>query len=196
MSDPLSSAAVEDMRDGRSNPEGMQQPSDLPEDPFVTTPSSYSNHPHRFSNSGAHLFVLNSSTPPLQVKRALEAHLAETERRIQDASKLGTTLLQQQKELTERLKEVEKEQGEGEVGPELRQKLIDLEKEYNDVGREHARAHLGPKSRVSSAESPFVVDGRVSHTSSICWMSANLATSRILPAPQHSQVKQLVRLPS
>jgi hypothetical protein len=164
MSDPLSNAAVEDMRDRRSKPEGMQQPSDVPDDPFVTPPSSHSNHPHRFSNFGAHLFALNPSTSPSQAKRALEAHLAETERRIQDASKLGTTLLQQQKELTERLKEVEKEQGEGEIGPELRQKLVDLEKEYNDVGRESARALLGPKSRVPSAESPFVADGRASHT--------------------------------
>jgi hypothetical protein len=163
MSDLPSGALVEDNRDGRSNPEGMQQLSDVPEDPFVTTPSSHSTHPHRFSNFGAHLFALNPSTSPSQAKRALEAHLAETERRIQDASKLGTTLLQQQKELSERLKEVEKEQGEGEIGPELRQKLIDLEKEYNDVGRESARAFLGPKSRISSAESPFTVDGRVSH---------------------------------
>ncbi|KAH0537430.1 hypothetical protein FGG08_005783 [Glutinoglossum americanum] len=160
MSDPLSNAPVEGMRDGGSNLGGTQQLPDVPEDPFVTTPSSHSNHPYRFSNFGAHLFALNPSTSPSQAKRALEVHLAETERRIQDASKLGTTLLQQQKELTERLREVEKEQGEGEIGPELRQKLIDLEKEYNDVGRESVRALLGPKSRVSSAESPFAVDGR------------------------------------
>ncbi|KAH0565213.1 hypothetical protein GP486_001396 [Trichoglossum hirsutum] len=157
MSDLLSDALAEDNRDERSNPDVMQQLSDPPEDPFVTTPSFHGTHPHRF---GAHLLALNPSASPSQAKRALEAHLAETERRIQDASRLGTTLLQQQKELTERLKEVEKEQGEGEIGPELRQKLIDLEKEYNDVGRESARAFLGPKSRIPSAESPFTVDGR------------------------------------
>jgi hypothetical protein len=166
MSDPLSNA-LEDVRDGRSNIEDTQLPPDAPEDPFVTTPS-HSNHPHRFCNFGVHLFALNPSTSPSQAKRALEAHLAETERRIQDASKLGTTLVQQRKDLTERLKEVEKEQGEGEIGPELRQKLIDLEKEYNDVGRESARALLGPKSRISSAESPFAVDGRVSHVFPSC----------------------------
>ncbi|KAI9779919.1 MAG: hypothetical protein M1839_007075 [Geoglossum umbratile] len=160
MSDPLSDALVEDVRGGKLSTKDTQLLSDVPEDPFVTTPSSHSNHPHRFSNFGAHLFALNPSTSPSQAKRALEAHLLETERRIQDASKLGTTLLQQQRDLTERLKEVEKEQGEGEIGPELRQKLIDLEKEYNDVGRESARAFLGPKSRISSAESPFAVDGR------------------------------------
>lgn len=57
----------------------------------------------------------------------------------------------------ERLKEVEKQQSEGDITPELRQKLVDIEKEYNEVGRETARAFL-PKSRVPSSEmgaSPF-----------------------------------------
>ncbi|KAK6594819.1 anucleate primary sterigmata protein a [Botrytis cinerea] len=86
-----------------------------------------------------------------------KAHLAETERRIQEASNLGTTLLQQRKDLGERLKEVEKQQSEGDITPELRQKLVDIEREYNEVGRETARAFL-PKSRVPSSEmgsSPF-----------------------------------------
>ncbi|KAK6611431.1 anucleate primary sterigmata protein a [Botrytis cinerea] len=104
------------------------------------------DHPSILSDAG------DSST-----KRALEAHLAETERRIQEASNLGTTLLQQRKDLGERLKEVEKQQSEGDITPELRQKLVDIEREYNEVGRETARAFL-PKSRVPSSEmgsSPF-----------------------------------------
>jgi F0F1-type ATP synthase membrane subunit b/b' len=109
------------------------------------------------------LFALGPTTSPDQAKRALEAHLAETERRIQEASKLGTTLVQQRKDLAERLKEVEKQQSEGDITPELRQKLVEIEKEYNEVGRESARAFL-PKSRVSSSEmagSPFAGDSNV-----------------------------------
>lgn len=126
-------------------------------DPFL------SNSHHRYSNFDNQLFALGPTTSPEQAKRALEAHLAETERRIQDASKLGTTLVQQRKELSDRLKEVEKQQSEGDITPELRQKLVDIEKEYNEVGRESARAFL-PKSRVSSGElgqSPYP-EGKVS----------------------------------
>ncbi|KAG4031116.1 hypothetical protein MFRU_010g02410 [Monilinia fructicola] len=118
-------------------------------DPFLSPPSVLSGH--RFSHFDKQLFALGPSTSPEQAKRALEAHLAETERRIQEASNLGTTLLQQRKDLGERLKEVEKQQSEGDITPELRQKLVDIEKEYNEVGRETARAFL-PKSRVSSNE--------------------------------------------
>ncbi|ESZ99216.1 hypothetical protein SBOR_0423 [Sclerotinia borealis F-4128] len=126
-------------------------------DPFLSPPSVLSSH--RFSHFDKQLFALGPSTSPEQAKRALEAHLAETERRIQEASNLGTTLLQQRKDLGERLKEVEKQQSEGDITPELRQKLVAIEKEYNEVGRETARAFL-PKSRVSSSEmgnSPFPV---------------------------------------
>jgi hypothetical protein len=108
---------------------------------------------------------LNPSTSPAQAKRALEAHLTETDRRIQEASKLGTTLIRQREDLANRIKDVEQQQAEGDIGSELRQKLIDIEKEYNEVGRETARAFLS-KSRVPSNEhpgaSPFAPDGRVS----------------------------------
>lgn len=117
-------------------------------DPFLST--GMHNH-QRFSNFDEQLFTLGPATSPDQARRALEAHLAETERRIQDASKLGTTLVQQRKELSDRLKDVEKQQGEDDISPELRQKLVEIEKEYNEVGRDSARALL-PKSRVSSAE--------------------------------------------
>jgi hypothetical protein len=130
-------------------------------DPFLS--SSTSSH-RRFSHFDNQLFALGPTTSPDQAKRALEAHLVETERRIQEASKLGTTLVQQRKELADRLKEVEKQQNEGDITPELRQKLVEIEKEYNDVERETARAFL-PKSRVSSnemSESPFAQKRSVS----------------------------------
>lgn len=88
---------------------------------------------------------------------------------MEEAGKLGTALVQQQKELRERLKDVEKLQAEGDLTPELRSKLTDIEKEYNDVARETARAFL-PKQRVPSNEtaggSPYVPEGRSGRVSS------------------------------
>lgn len=82
---------------------------------------------------------------------------------MEEAGKLGTALVQQRKELTERLMEVEKQETEGELSDDLRQKLVEIEKDYNDVARESARAFL-PKQRVPSNEaaagSPFVPEGK------------------------------------
>ncbi|KAK5005759.1 hypothetical protein LTR60_006160, partial [Cryomyces antarcticus] len=117
-------------------------------DPFVTNSSHGHSQPHRYSSFDSNLFSLYSTNSPSQAKRALQAHLKDTDRRIQDASKLGTTLLKQRKDLSERLKEVEKHQDENEIGPELQAKLAELEKEYNEVGRESAKAFI-PNSRAS-----------------------------------------------
>ncbi|EPS34696.1 hypothetical protein PDE_09660 [Penicillium oxalicum 114-2] len=125
------------------------------EDPFVATSGqpAASRESHRYSSFDTQLFNLNASSPA-QAKRALEAHLAETERRLEEASKLGTALIEQQQALTDRLKEVEQQQDEGEMGPELRQRLADLEQEYNEIGRETARAFLGPKRMAGGPEDP------------------------------------------
>lgn len=136
------------------------------DDPFKSTPPSQHPHPHRFSSFDTQLFALNHpSSSPSQAKRALEAHMAETERRLQETSRLGTALLEQKKRLSERIQEVETQQGDGEIGPELRQKLVDIEKEYNEVGRASARAFLGPKPDgpgTGGFNSPFALDGKVS----------------------------------
>ncbi|OJD21680.1 hypothetical protein ACJ73_06979 [Blastomyces percursus] len=128
------------------------------DDPFVSNsdstgvfPQQQQRESHRYSSFGTQLFTLNASSPS-QVKRALEAHLAETERRLEDASKLGTALVQQQRELSDKLREIEHRQDEGEIGPELRRKLVELEREYNDIGREAARASLGPKPRLVATD--------------------------------------------
>ena len=140
--------------------------SDGREDPFTSTPpQTRPPHSHRYSSFDTQLFVQNSQTSsPSQAKRALEAHLAETDRRLQEASRLGTTLVQQRKNLGERLREVEKHQADEEIGPELRQKLVDIEKEYTEVSRESVRAFLGPKHADSgdASNAPFALDGRVS----------------------------------
>ncbi|KAL2121903.1 hypothetical protein VTJ04DRAFT_2358 [Mycothermus thermophilus] len=136
-------------------------------DPFMA--ASPSGPPHlRHSNFDANLFALAPGSSVEQVKRALEAHLRDTERRMEEAGKLGTALVQQQKQLTERLREVEQLQSESELTPELRQRLAELEKDYNEVARESARALL-PRQRVPSneaqASSPFSPDKHVARRS-------------------------------
>lgn len=147
----------------------LDKPNGQDEDPFRITPKA--PHPHRFSAFDTQLFALNHpSSSPAQAKRALEAHLAETERRLQETSRLGTALVQQRKRLSERILDVETQQTDGEIGPELRQKLIDIEKEYNEVGRASAKVFLGPKADGAvprdSMHSPFALDGKVSRQSS------------------------------
>ncbi|KAK0633702.1 hypothetical protein B0T14DRAFT_420360 [Immersiella caudata] len=130
-------------------------------DPFVTGPSGQTHLRH--STFDSQLFALSPGTSAEQVKRAIEAHLKDTERRMEEAGKLGTALVQQRKELTDRLREVEQLQAEGEPGQELRQRLAEIEKDYNDVARETARAFL-PKQRIPSNEaaqgSPFAPEGK------------------------------------
>ncbi|KAE8154130.1 hypothetical protein BDV25DRAFT_1882 [Aspergillus avenaceus] len=126
------------------------------DDPFVSNPSQgvVPRESHRHSSFDKQLFSLDASSPA-QAKRALEAHLAETERRLEEASKLGTALIEQQRELEDKLKEVEQRQEEGQIGPDLRQKLADLEREYNEIGRETTRAFLAPK-RLASGEDGYL----------------------------------------
>ncbi|KAL8682602.1 MAG: hypothetical protein Q9186_001375 [Xanthomendoza sp. 1 TL-2023] len=135
------------------------------DDPFTNTPTMQQpSRPHRYSSFNPDLFAENHpSSSPGHAKRALEAHISETERRLQEASKLGTTLVEQRQKLSARLREVELQQHQQELGPELRQRLVDIEKEYNDVGRESARAFLAPKSdpagTTADSESSFALDG-------------------------------------
>lgn len=135
-------------------------------DPFMANNSSTPHY--RFSSFDHELFAAGPGSSPRQAKRALTAHLAETERRLDEAGKLGTALVAQRKALAEQLQEIEKQSAEGELKPELRKKLVDIEKEYNDLARESARAFL-PKQRVPSSEqasgSPFVPEGRIGRVS-------------------------------
>lgn len=131
-------------------------------DPFLSPPGQNNQ---RHSTFDSQLFSLGPGASAEQVKRALKAHLQDTERRMEEAGKLGTALVQQQRELAERLREVEQLQSETEIDADLRQKLAEIEREYNEVARESARAFL-PKQRVSSNDpaqaspSPFSPDER------------------------------------
>jgi hypothetical protein len=118
-------------------------------DPFVS--SSHDPHRQRYAAFDNSQFSLYLNGSPAQAKRALQAHLSETTRRLQETSHLGNALVQQRRELEEKLQEVEQQQQESDIGPELRQRLAELEKEFNEVGRETARAFL-PKSRAASGE--------------------------------------------
>jgi hypothetical protein len=135
----------------------------LEHDPFTSSPMPQG--PTRYASFDNEQFSTFSTNSPSQARRALEAHLKDTDRRIQDASKLGTTLLQQRKNLASRLKEVEELSKDNDVPPELQQKLTALEKEYNDIGRESARAFL-PKSKAVPGDGAAVYSssGRESPT--------------------------------
>ncbi|POR32897.1 Anucleate primary sterigmata protein A [Tolypocladium paradoxum] len=145
--------------DGRPR---LPAPGDAANDPFVSDAPNSTGH-HRFSNFDHDLFAAGPGSSPTQAKRALEAHLAETDRRLDEAGKLGTALVSQRKALAEQLREVDKLQAEGELGPDLRKRLSEIEREFNDLARESARVFLS-KQRVPSNEtnsgSPFVPEGR------------------------------------
>ncbi|RFU73823.1 anucleate primary sterigmata a [Trichoderma arundinaceum] len=135
---------------------------DSANDPFVSASSTTSSH-LRFSDFDQELFAAGPGSDPRQAKRALEAHLAETDRRLDEAGKLGTALVSQRKALAEQLQEIEKLQAEEELAPELRKKLVDIEKDYNNLARESARVFL-PKQRVASSNenqgSPYMLESR------------------------------------
>ncbi|KAH7309034.1 hypothetical protein B0I35DRAFT_90978 [Stachybotrys elegans] len=139
----------------------LPAPNDGDNDPFVSSTPAH-NH-HRYADFDEELFAAGPGTSPSQAKRALEAHLAETDRRLEEAGKLGTALVSQRKALAEQLQEVNKAQAEGELNPDLRRKLVDIEKDFNDLAKESARVFL-PKPRVPSNEanpgSPFLPEGR------------------------------------
>ena len=133
-------------------------------DPFVTSAPGEGETrrtSHRYSAFDTQLFSqYQPNSSPGQAKKALEAHLAETDKRLEEASKLGTALVNQRKQLSERLKDIEAKQGEQEIGPELRQKLVEVEKEYNELGRDSARAFLAPKRESTGS---VLAEIRVSH---------------------------------
>ncbi|TID14597.1 hypothetical protein E2P81_ATG08546 [Venturia nashicola] len=109
-------------------------------DPFLGQPQDEKRH--RYSGFDNTLFSLYANGSPSQAKRALEAHLLETERRLNEASKLGQVLIDQRKELEDKLQEVETQQQHNEITPELKKRLLELENEVNEVSRDTARAFV------------------------------------------------------
>jgi hypothetical protein len=137
------------------------------DDPF-STPSADAQR-HRYATFNSQNTSLYATASPAQLKRALEAHLAETERKLRETSQIGTILVKQRQELSDRIKDVESHPNADDVGPELRQKLVELEREAADISRETARLYV-PKSRVASAEGdasdPSVFSSQAQHSPS------------------------------
>lgn len=124
------------------------------EDPFVSNSTGDFTSPresHRFSSFDSQLFNINASSPA-QAKRALATRLAETERQLEETSKVGTALIEQQRQLEEHIKILEQQKDESEMTPELRKKLADLEREYAETERDTARAILAPKRLAGGSE--------------------------------------------
>lgn len=113
------------------------------DDPFTT--------PNRNTGFDPQMMVSLPSSAN-QLKRTLEAHLQEVNKRIENAGVLGRKLLTQQQEIEANIRELE--EGGDTVDPGLKKKLADLEKEYNEVGREAARAVLTNKI-MTSGTSPY-----------------------------------------
>ena len=146
----LASAAAVQPIDAMDASPAVNSSGSIP-DPFVTARRGPRPDSHRYSSFDLQTFA-HSQTSPAQARRALEAHLTETNKRLEEASRLGTTLVQQRTDIEARIKDVERQQGERDLNPELRQKLIEVEKEFHEVGRESARAFLAPKARLGSLE--------------------------------------------
>lgn len=147
------------------------------EDPFVSNSGGEAvRESARHTLFDTQLLSLDASSPA-QAKRALEAHLAETEGRLEEASKLGTALVEQQRELSDKLKEVERQQDESEIGPELRRKLAELEKEYNDIGRETSRAFLAPKRQAGVLDETHTGAPSLDQKVSVCCSALELLTN-------------------
>jgi len=82
---------------------------------------------------------------PSQIKKPLESHLEDTNKRLELIGNIGEKLIAQKEQLADRIKEVGSQNGD-EITPELKQRLADLEREYNEVGKESARAFMSSKT--------------------------------------------------
>ena len=138
------------------------------EDPFLTQPPERAPHNHRFSSFDTGLFSANRSpSSPGQARRVLQARLSETEQWLQETSKLGTTLVEQRKNISARLKEVDKHEAGEEIDSELKKRLNEIEKEYSEVSRESIRAFSGSRADPPPNENnndTAALDGRRSPT--------------------------------
>ena len=129
-------------------------------DPFVED-QSHQQQSHRYSSLlDSDYLALDVTSSPSQLKRTLQAHISETDRRLRDAQRLGTSLLEQQKELSQKLSEIEAQEDLAEISPELQKRLAELEKEHNEVSRDIAKALLAPRARVVSADEKPSDDSR------------------------------------
>jgi len=91
------------------------------------------------SSTGVSLHSL-SDRSPADIKRKLEQRLADTKTKMYNIGRLGESLVKQEQELNDRIKEIDSHPQEDEIRPELRSKLADLENGFKEVERESAKA--------------------------------------------------------
>lgn len=110
------------------------EPQALPVTPqqqiFRSTPVSGSSH------------VIMSERSPAEITRKLEQRLADTKTKMYNIGRLGESLVKQEQELNERIREIELHSQEGEIKPELRSKLAELENGFKEIERESAKAFM------------------------------------------------------
>jgi hypothetical protein len=94
-----------------------------------------------------------SDRSPADIKRKLEQRLADTKTKMYNIGRLGESLVKQEKELHDRIHEMDAQSHNDEIPPELRAKLADLENGFREVERESAKAFTKP--------TPFL--GKVCH---------------------------------
>lgn len=79
---------------------------------------------------------------PADIKRKLEQRLADTKSKMYNIGRLGESLVKQEQELNDRIKEMELHSHEEEIRPELRSKLAELENGFKEIERESAKAFM------------------------------------------------------
>jgi hypothetical protein len=85
-------------------------------------------------------YITMSDRSHSDIKRKLEQRLADTKTKMYNIGRLGESLVKQEKELNERIKEIESHSQDDEIRPELRSKLADLENGFKEIERESAKA--------------------------------------------------------
>jgi hypothetical protein len=112
----------------------VQVSAPLPLDSSPITPA----HQIRSTTAAAAVISLSDRSHS-DIKRKLELRLADTKARLLSVGKVGESLIKQQDELTERIKELDQHPDGDEIQPELRSKLADLENGFREVERESAK---------------------------------------------------------
>lgn len=111
-------------------------PTAIPMDP--TTPVT-PHHQVRSASTGLSV-VSMSDRSASEVKKKLELRLADTRAKKHNIGRLGESLVKQEQELIDRIKEMDAQSQEDEIKPELRSKLADLENGFKEIERESAKA--------------------------------------------------------
>lgn len=126
-----------DITASMSNSNTMLPPTQ--DDPFVSTPPHAHPSPQKSDENKP-----PSNEAVQQTRKALERYISDTDKRIQEASTLGTSLLQSRKKLVSQLQNFSQIESADKIGPELQSKLIDIEREHAALSKETARAFNNP----------------------------------------------------